>query len=112
MKKIEAIFRHVQLDEVKQALDAIGIRGLTMTEVKGAGKQRGYTETYRGSQVTINLRPKLKLETVIPDDMLDKVVDTILNTARTGEIGDGKIFVSNIEEAIAIRTGIRGENAI
>lgn len=112
MKKVEAIFRHMMLDEVKQALDNIGIRGLTLTEVKGAGKQRGYTETYRGSQVTINLRPKLKVETVVPDEMVDKVTETIMNAARTGEIGDGKIFVTNIEEAIAIRTGTRGESAV
>jgi len=111
MKKVEAIFRHIKLEEVKQALDKLDVRGVTVTEVKGAGKQRGYTETYRGSQVTINLRPKVKLETVITDGLVDKIVDTIMNVARTGTIGDGKIFVSSIEEVIAIRTGIRGEQA-
>ncbi|HEX21778.1 MAG TPA: P-II family nitrogen regulator [Actinobacteria bacterium] len=111
MKKVEAIFRHIKLEEVKKALDKIDVRGITVTEAKGAGKQRGYTETYRGSQLIINLRPKVKLETVITDELVDRVVDTIMDIARTGAIGDGKIFVSPIEEAIAIRTGIRGDKA-
>ena len=112
MKKIEAIIRHIKLDEVKKALDDIGIGGLTVTEVKGAGKQRGYTEVYRGSKLTINLRPKLKIEAVVSDGLVGKVADTIMEAARTGEIGDGKIFVAAVDEAIAIRTGRRGENAI
>jgi len=112
MKKIEAIFRHIVLDDVKKALDDIGVKGMTVTDVKGAGKQRGYTEVYRGSKLTISLRPKVKVELVVPDELVDQAVDTIAQTARTGEIGDGKIFVSDIREAVAIRTGTRGEPAI
>ena len=112
MKKVEAIFRHIMLDDVKKALDDIGVHGMTVTDVKGAGKQRGYTEVYRGSKMTISLRPKIKLEAVVQDDLVDKVIETIAGTARTGEIGDGKIFVSDIREAIAIRTGVRGEPVI
>jgi nitrogen regulatory protein P-II 1 len=112
MKKIEAIFRHIKLDEVKRALDQIGIRGMTVSEVKGCGKQKGYTETYRGSKVTIHLRPKLKAELVVPDEMVEPVVQTIIGTARTGEIGDGKIFIFPVEQAIAIRTGATGLDAI
>ena len=112
MKKIEAIFRHIMLEDVKKALDEVGAHGMTVTDVKGAGKQRGYTEVYRGSKMTISLRPKIKVEVIVIDDMAGKVVDTIVDTARTGEIGDGKIFVSDIVDAIAIRTGVRGEPAI
>lgn len=112
MKKVEAIIRHSQLDEVKQALDKAGVKGMTITEVKGAGKQKGYTETYRGSKVTIFLRPKLKLETVVADDIVDAVVNTIADSARTGEIGDGKIFVSTIENVIRIRTGEKGKTGL
>src|SRR3972149_5135041 len=103
MKKIEAIFRHIVLDDVKKALDDIGVKGMTVTDVKGAGKQRGYTEVYRGSKLTISLRPKVKLEAVVADDLVEKVVATIASVARTGEIGDGKIFISDIAEAVAIR---------
>lgn len=108
MKKVEAIIRHIVLEDVKKALDDIGVKGMTVTDVKGAGKQRGYTEVYRGSKLTISLRPKAKIELVLPDDIVDKVVGVIVETARTGEIGDGKIFVSDIQQAIAIRTGAVG----
>lgn len=109
MKKVEAIIRHSRLDEVKQALDEAGVKGMTISEVKGAGKQKGYTETYRGSKITIFLRPKIKLETVVPDDIVDAVVNTIADNARTGEIGDGKIFISPVQDVVRIRTGEKGQ---
>ncbi|MHB1463862.1 MAG: P-II family nitrogen regulator [Thermoleophilia bacterium] len=112
MKKVEAIIRHIKLDDVKTALDGIGIRGMTVTDVKGAGKQKGYTEQWRGSKLNVFLNPKLELKIVVPDDMVESVIDTIVETARTGEIGDGKIFVTNIEEAVAIRSGVRGDEAL
>jgi nitrogen regulatory protein P-II 1 len=112
MKKVEAIFRHIMLEDVKKALDSVGAHGMTVTDVKGAGKQRGYTEVYRGSKISISLRPKVKIEVVVPADMVEMVVDTIVDSARTGEIGDGKIFISDINEAIAIRTGMRGKDVI
>ena len=112
MKKIEAIIRHIKLDDVKNALDAIGVRGMTVTDVKGAGRQKGYTEQWRGSKLTVFLNPKLELKIVVPDDMAARVIDTIVETARTGEIGDGKIFVTSIDEAVAIRTGARGDEAL
>jgi nitrogen regulatory protein P-II 1 len=112
MKKVEAIIRHIKLDDVKTALDGIGIRGMTVTDVKGAGKQKGYTEQWRGSKLNVFLNPKLELKIVVPDDMVENVIDTIVETARTGEIGDGKIFVTNIEEAVAIRSGVRGDEAL
>ena len=112
MKKVEAIIRHIKLDDVKTALDGIGIRGMTVTDVKGAGKQKGYTEQWRGSKLSVFLNPKLELKIVVPDDMLASVIDTIVETARTGEIGDGKIFVTSIEEAVAIRSGVRGDEAL
>lgn len=112
MKKIEAIIRHIKLDDVKTALDGIGVRGMTVTDVKGAGKQKGYTETWRGSKLDVFLNPKLLLKIVVPDEMAASVVDTILQSARTGDIGDGKIFVSNVESAIAIRTGATGDEAL
>lgn len=108
MKKIEAVFRHIKLEDVRDALDKLGIAAMTVTEVKGSGSQRGYEETYRGTKMTIHLRPKIKLETVIPDDMVKTTVETIIANARTGEIGDGKIFVYPVEEAIKIRTGESG----
>lgn len=108
MKKVEAIFRHIKLEDVRDALDKLGVGGMTVTEVKGSGSQRGYEETYRGTKMTIHLRPKIKLETIIPDEMVDKVVAAIMANARTGEIGDGKIFVYPVEEAIKIRTGEAG----
>ena len=112
MKKIEAIIRHIKLEEVKRALDKIGISGMTVTEVRGFGKQKGYTERYRGAKLTVNLLPKVKVELVVEDYDLEKVLDTLVNAARTGEIGDGKIFVSSVEEVIRIRTGERGKAAL
>ena len=112
MKKVEAIIRHLKLGAVKKALDNIGVHGMNITEIRGAGKQRGYTETYRGTKVTIHLRPKIKLQTVVSDDQLDKVLEAIVKAAQTGEIGDGKIFVSPVEEAVRIRTGERGEKTL
>ena len=112
MKKIESIIRHSQLEFVKKALNESGVKGMTISEVRGAGKQKGYTETYRGSKVTINLRPKIKLETVIPDDLVKGAVKAIIENARTGEIGDGKIFISPIEETIRIRTAEKGQAVV
>jgi nitrogen regulatory protein P-II 1 len=112
MKKIEAIIKPFKLEEVKEALAAVGVEGLTVTEVKGFGRQKGHTEIYRGSEYTVDFLPKLKLEIVVTDAMLDKAVEAILKSAKTGKIGDGKIFVSSLEEAIRIRTDERGEKAI
>lgn len=112
MKRVEAIVRHIVLDDVLEAMDGLGIHGMTVTEVKGFGKQKGYTETYRGSQVTIRLRPKLKLEMVVGDQDVDRVVEAIRSVAHTGEIGDGKIFVSDMGSALAIRTGLTGDGAL
>ena len=112
MKKIEAVIRHIMLDDVKSALDSIGVRGMTVIDVKGAGRQKGYTETWRGSKLEVFLNPKLMLKIVVPDEMAATVVETIRDSARTGEIGDGKIFVSHIEDAIAIRTGATGDEAL
>ena len=112
MKKVECIIRPIKVDEVKEALEEIGISGLTVVDVRGYGRQRGRTEKYRGNTYTVNFLPKLKLEVVIPDARLDDVVDVILEAARTGEIGDGKIFISDVEEVIRIRTGERGEGAL
>jgi nitrogen regulatory protein P-II 1 len=112
MKKIEAIIRHIKLDDVKAKLNEVGIQGITVLEAKGAGKQKGYTETWRGSKREIFLNPKLLLKIVVPDDMAAPVVEAIRESARTGEIGDGKIFVSTIENAIAIRTGASGDDAL
>jgi nitrogen regulatory protein P-II 1 len=112
MKKIEAIIKPFKLEEVKEALAAVGVEGLTVSEVKGFGRQKGHTEIYRGSEYTVDFLPKLKLEIVVTDAMLDKAVEAILKSAKTGKIGDGKIFVSSLEEAIRIRTDERGEKAI
>jgi nitrogen regulatory protein P-II 1 len=112
MKKIEAIIRHIKLDDVKDSLNQAGIQGITVMEAKGAGKQKGYTETWRGSKREIFLNPKLLLKIVVPDDMAEPVVNAIRESAYTGEIGDGKIFVSSIDEAIAIRTGVSGDEAL
>jgi nitrogen regulatory protein P-II 1 len=112
MRKVEAIIRHEKFEEVKKALSDIGIRGITVTDVKGCGKQRGYTETYRGRKLVITLRPKLKLEMVAKDDAIDEIVETVRRVARTGEIGDGKIFVLPVENAVAIRTGESGPTAL
>ncbi|MBV6343398.1 MAG: P-II family nitrogen regulator [Candidatus Magnetobacterium sp. LHC-1] len=112
MKKIEAIIKPFKLDEVKDALNAIGIQGMTVVEVKGFGRQKGHTELYRGAEYVIDFIPKLKIEVVVSDAILDTVIDTIQKTAKTGKIGDGKIFVYNAEEAVRIRTGERGEQAL
>ena len=112
MKKIEAIIKPFKLDEVKDALNALGVQGMTVTEVKGFGRQKGHVELYRGAEYDISFIPKVKMELVIADSMVDKVVSTIQEKAKTGKIGDGKIFISKLEEIIRIRTGERGEPAI
>jgi len=112
MKKIEAIIKPFKLEDVKEALTAIGIEGMTVTEVKGFGQQKGHTEIYRGSEYTIDFLPKIKIELVVPDSLADSAVQTILKSARTGKIGDGKIFVSQIENAYRIRTEESGEKAV
>ena len=112
MKKIEAIIKPFKLDEVKDALNSIGIQGMTVTEVKGFGRQKGHVELYRGAEYDIAFIPKVKIELVVADEMAEKAVATILEKAKTGKIGDGKIFVSSLEEIIRIRTGEKGETAI
>jgi len=112
MKKIEAIIKPFKLDEVKEALVAIGIQGMTVTEVKGFGRQKGQVEVYRGTEVEVLFVPKVKVELVVPDHLVDKVVETILKSAYTGSIGDGKIFIIPVEDAIRIRTREKGESAI
>ncbi|SVC18829.1 uncharacterized protein METZ01_LOCUS271683 [marine metagenome] len=112
MKKVEAIIKPFKLDEVKDKLNEIGIKGITVTEVKGFGRQKGHTELYRGAEYIVDFLPKVKMELLINDDQLDEVIDTISKTAQTGRIGDGKIFVTNIEETIRIRTGERGKEAV
>jgi len=112
MKKIEAVVQPSRLDSVKDALVEIGINGMTISEVRGHGRQKGHTEVYRGNEYTVDLLPKIKFEVVLPDAQLDAAVDAILQSAKTGKIGDGKIFVSNIEDAIRIRNLDRGEKAI
>lgn len=112
MKKIEAIIKPFKLDDVKDALQEIGIQGITITEVRGFGRQKGHTELYRGAEYVVDFLPKVKIEVVVDDAMKDKTVEAIVNAAKTGRIGDGKIFVSAIEQAIRIRTGERGSDAI
>ncbi len=112
MKKIEAVIKPFKLDEVKDALNAMGIAGMTVTEVKGFGRQKGHVELYRGAEYDISFIPKVKIELVVSDAVADKAVATILEKAKTGKIGDGKIFISKIEEVIRIRTGEKGETAI
>ncbi len=112
MKKIEAVIRHFKLEEVKDALNEAGVSGMTVSEVRGFGRQRGHKETYRGAEYTVDFLPKLKLEIVVADDDVQKVVDSITQNARTGETGDGKIFVSNLEQVVRIRTGELGNDAI
>jgi nitrogen regulatory protein P-II 1 len=112
MKKIEAIIKPFKLDEVKEALSAIGIQGLTVSEVKGFGRQKGHTELYRGAEYVVDFLPKVKLEVIIRDEQVAEVIDAIEKAARTGRIGDGKIFVVPVEEVIRIRTGERGGNAV
>mgnify|MGYP001425667803 FL=1 len=112
MKKIEAIIKPFKLDDVKEALGAIGVEGLTVTEVKGFGRQKGHTELYRGAEYVVDFLPKVKLEVVIQDDQAQPVIDAIVGAANTGKIGDGKIFVLPLEEAVRIRTGERGGAAV
>jgi len=112
MKKIEAVVRHYKLEEVKDALTEAGVKGMTVTEVRGFGRQKGHKEQYRGAEYTVDFLPKVKLEVIVADDDAKSVVDTILSTARTGQIGDGKIFITNLEEAIRIRTGETGSDSL
>jgi nitrogen regulatory protein PII len=112
MKKIEAIIKPFKLEEVKDALSELGIEGMTVSEVKGFGRQKGHTEIYRGSEYTVDFLPKIKLEVVAPDERVDAAVQAIVKAAKTGKIGDGKVFVSNIEDAIRIRTDERGDKAV
>lgn len=112
MKKIEAIIRPFRIDDVREALAEIGVKGMTITEVKGYGRQKGHTEVYRGSEYQIDFLPKIKLEVVVSDGLADKVVDTILKAAKTGQVGDGKIFVAPIEDVVRVRTGESGEAAL
>ena len=112
MKKIEAIVKPFKLDEVKEALSKIGVSGLTVFEVKGFGRQKGHTELYRGAEYVVDFLPKIKLEFIINDEILEEVIETIKSSAHTGKIGDGKIFISNIEEIIRIRTGEKNSDAI
>ena len=112
MKKVEAIIKPFKLDEVKDKLNEIGVKGITVTEVKGFGRQKGHTELYRGAEYVVDFLPKVKMELVIDGAQLEEVINTIAKAAQTGRIGDGKIFVTNIEEAIRIRTGERGKEAV
>jgi len=112
MKKIEAIIRHFKLDEIKTSLSETGVEGMTITEVKGYGRQKGHTEMYRGNEYAIDFVPKVKVEVVVAESSLKSVVDTIMSKAQTGQMGDGKIFVSDLSEVIRIRTGETGEDAI
>jgi nitrogen regulatory protein P-II 1 len=112
LKKIEAIIKPFKLEEVKEALDAVGIRGVTVSEVKGFGRQKGHTELYRGAEYVVDFLPKIKLELVLPDNLVEKAVEAIIGSAKTGRIGDGKIFILPMDEAIRIRTGEKGEEAV
>jgi nitrogen regulatory protein PII len=112
MKKIEAIIKPFKLEEVKDALGDVGIEGMTVTEVKGFGRQKGHTEIYRGSEYTVDFLPKIKLELVLPDSQVETAVSAIVKTAKTGKIGDGKVFVTTIDDAVRIRTEERGELAV
>ena len=112
MKKIEAVIKPFKLDEVREGLSEIGITGLTVTEVKGFGRQKGHTELYRGAEYVVDFLPKVKIEVVVGDGLVDQAVETIVNTARTGKIGDGKIFVTTVEQVVRIRTGETNEDAV
>lgn len=112
MKKVEAIIKPFKLDEVKEALNEIGIQGITVSEVKGFGRQKGHTELYRGAEYVVDFIPKIKMEIIVSDDLASKVVEAIEQAAKTGRIGDGKIFVTTVEEVVRIRTGERGEDAL
>ena len=112
MKKIEAIFKPFKLDEVREALSEIGVSGLTVTEVKGFGRQKGHTELYRGAEYVVDFLPKVKIEVVVPESLADSAVEAIIKAARTGKIGDGKIFISSVDQVVRIRTGEVNEAAI
>jgi len=112
MKKIEAIIKPFKLDEVKEALHEVGLSGITVTEAKGFGRQKGHTELYRGAEYVVDFLPKVKIEIILSDDLVENAVEAIQNAAKTGRIGDGKIFISNIEQAIRIRTGETGDDAV
>lgn len=112
MKKIEAIIKPFKLDDVREALSEVGVTGLTVTEVKGFGRQKGHTELYRGAEYVVDFLPKVKVEAVVPDKLVDRCVEAITTAARTGKIGDGKIFVYSVDEVVRIRTGERGEQAV
>jgi len=112
MKKVEAIIKPFKLDEVKDKLNQIGIKGITVSEVKGFGRQKGHTELYRGAEYVVDFLPKIKMEVVISDNQVEDVITTIMQAAQTGRIGDGKIFVLDLQEAVRIRTGERGEDAV
>lgn len=112
MKKIEAIIKPFKLDDVKEKLTEVGIRGITISEVKGFGRQKGHTELYRGAEYVIDFIPKIKIEVILPDEMVEEAVNIIMESARTGRIGDGKIFVTTVEQVIRIRTGETGEEAL
>lgn len=112
LKKVEAIIKPFKLDEVKEALNEIGIQGITVSEVKGFGRQKGHTELYRGAEYVVDFIPKIKMEIIVSDEIVAKVVQTIEQAAKTGRIGDGKIFVTTVEEVVRIRTGERGEEAL
>lgn len=112
MKKIEAVIKPFKLDEVKEALHEVGLQGITVVEAKGFGRQKGHTELYRGAEYVVDFLPKVKIEVVCDDDVVERAVEAIVGAARTGRIGDGKVFISTVEDAIRIRTGERGEEAI
>ncbi|HIF03438.1 MAG TPA: P-II family nitrogen regulator [Nitrospinaceae bacterium] len=112
MKKVEAIIKPFKLDEVKDKLNELGIQGITVTEVKGFGRQKGHTELYRGAEYVVDFLPKIKMEIVLAESQVEDVINAIVKTGQTGRIGDGKIFITNIEEAVRIRTGERGEDAV
>jgi nitrogen regulatory protein P-II 1 len=112
MKKVEAVIKPFKLDEVREALSEIGVTGMTVTEVKGFGRQKGHTELYRGAEYVVDFLPKIKLELVVADDQVERAIEAIVNAARTGKIGDGKIFVTSVEQVIRIRTGESNEAAI
>ena len=112
MKKIDAIIKPFKLEEVKEALAGVGVQGLTVSEVKGFGRQKGHTEIYRGSEYTVDFLPKIKIEIVLPDNLVQRAAEAIVHAARTGKIGDGKVFISNVESAIRIRTEESGDQAI
>ena len=112
MKKVEAIVKPFKLDEVREALSELGVTGLTVTEVKGFGRQKGHTELYRGAEYVVDFLPKVKVEVIVPDSLVERAIEAVIKAARTGKIGDGKIFVTNVEQVVRIRTGESGEAAV